>query len=193
MPRTARPSLPLRAALAVVAAATAALLTAAPAGAGSPEEEGGAFFYCLQFSTQEAAQAFFDAPDPGADVSQMDSDGDGTACEDDEVPEGGVACPPEEVSDIIAARPGECAVPAATTTAPPTPTPSPSPTTPSASGTPEPTPTATATTPSEEGSTVSTGRTWGASTATLVGGVVLLAAVAAGVAVLVRRRQRPRR
>ncbi len=191
MPRTARPSVLARAALALVAGATATLLAAAPAGA-SPEEEGGAFFYCLQFSTQEAAQAFFDAPDPGADVSQMDSDGDGTACEDDEVPEGGVACPPEEVSDIIAARPGECAVPAATTSAPPTP--SPSPTTPSATASPGPTPTATATTPSEVGSTVSTGRTWGASTGTLVvGGLVLLAAVAAVVAVLVRRRGRPGR
>ena len=67
------------------------LLVASPAFAQSGADGG---FNCIDFATQEEAQAFFDA-DP-SDPEGLDADGDGEACEDSGLPSGGTAPTPDD-------------------------------------------------------------------------------------------------
>ncbi len=95
---------PARLAVAVLVGAAAPLLLATPAGAATTEKPR----FCLEFDTPAEAQVVLDDLLDENNRFNLDRDGDGTACEDDEV-EGEVAsCPPEEVSDLYILRPGEC-------------------------------------------------------------------------------------
>lgn len=98
-PRSARPaSLLLGAAL-----MTGGLMgVAAPAVAVSSDDG----TLCVDYDSLAEAQAAVDAGQ--LDTSNLDRDGDGRACEEEELPRAGVVCPPVEVSDLYGLLPGEC-------------------------------------------------------------------------------------
>jgi len=86
----------------------AALTTGALIGAAGPATAapGDVGTLCSDYDTPEEAQAAVDAGE--VDTTLLDPDGDGRACEEEELAREGVTCPPEEVSDLVNLLPGEC-------------------------------------------------------------------------------------